>query len=65
MTVQPGDKIRILEDHLQAAAVQAGDILTVTRLIGSHVIAARPPGGILPWWFSVDREGTGFEKVEG
>lgn len=65
MTVKPGDRIRILEDRLQAAVVKVGDVLTVTAVgEGSCGIIEARPGIGFGWWFNADREGTGFEKVE-
>ncbi|BET51819.1 hypothetical protein RGQ21_68010 [Kitasatospora aureofaciens] len=54
-----GDKIRILKDRLDKAAVSSGDILQVTRLSdGMENFEA------FPWSFGRSDQGIGWEKVE-
>lgn len=59
-----GDKIRILQDSLQAANVRVGDIITVhsVSVSGDSFTTDAPRSGGT-WSFRADREGTGFERV--
>jgi hypothetical protein len=55
--LKPGDKIRILEDRLEDANVEAGDILTVNWVYAGTFTANR-------WYFGMEFEGTGWERYE-
>jgi hypothetical protein len=53
-----GDKIRILQDRLDCAIVEVGDILEVTGFESTeNFIAER-------WWFGKSDEGKGWERYE-
>jgi hypothetical protein len=53
-----GDKIRILEDGHNCAAVEYGDVLVVLNVYPDCFKTER-------WWFELEDEGTGWERYEG
>lgn len=57
-----GDKIRILVDGWDFAAVEAGDILEVEKIEDGFVGQIFSADG---WWFGSEDEGKGWERYEG
>lgn len=60
-----GDKIRILEDWHKMARVYAGDVLEVLEFDGDGFFTEAPRLTHFTdtWSFSLEDEGSGWEKV--